>query len=377
MVEMMKKKLSQLRRHSPMWLVFLALGAALTGLGFGLFNYWDDWQEDRFEADREQELEEMLQEEPSLLKIGFVTDWEYGTRKRLKHKLTNQAPLELEKAVAYMNTVFYPDIVIGGGDYVESSGVKLLTARRQLELVNNIFKKLEAPRLYAVGNHDVRSLSIEEVKEVLGLSETHIYQDIGDWRLIVMDTNYDPKTDIHRTMKSYVTGYVNKEELAWLSEALKTDRPVLVFSHHSPLPVPSTTGRTYIKNIENAPQVRKVLESAGNVVAVISGHNPTSYYEERNGIHYFVVDTMVNEAALGAFATIEAKYLSKRRHAELYFFHHGMRETRLLVDRTLGENEFDLIQKFSREFMAQEEASEIEGVEADEIDVGGMDESIQ
>src|SRR3990167_9377668 len=63
-------------------------------------------------------------EKISVLKIGFVSDSEHGSRKRLKHKLPIQGVPELEKVVAYYNEVFHPDIVIGGGDYIESSSTK-------------------------------------------------------------------------------------------------------------------------------------------------------------------------------------------------------------------------------------------------------------
>lgn len=256
--------------------------------------------------------------ETSLLKIGFINDWEYGTRKRLGHKLTNQAPMELGQAVEYLNTVFRPDIVIGGGDYVESSGVKPERAKEQLALVDKIFQKLTAPRLYALGNHDMRVLTKAEVREILGIEENHAVRDIGDWRIIVLDTNFNKSDGSDRNTKAYAAGFVSESELGWLREALQTNRPVMVFSHHSPVASPNLEG-VFAVNIENAPAVREVLESRGNVAAVISGHSPYGYYEERNGIHYFVVDTLVNENALGTFATVEARYARETGDADILF----------------------------------------------------------
>ncbi len=291
--------------------------------------------------------EETVVTAPSILKIGFVTDWEYGYRKRMKHKLTLQSLPALEAAVTYLNDEYHPDIVIGGGDYIESTLVKPERAKEQLAQVNAVFRKLSAPRLYALGNHDMRSLSKADVREVLGLEENHTFRDIGDWRLVVLDTNFN-EDGSDREAKQYVSGFVSESELAWLASVLRTDRPVLVFSHHSPVMSPSSGG-TFAVNIQNAASVRAVLEAAGNVVGVVSGHSPYGYAEERNGIHYFVVDTLVNEPALGTFATLDLRYAPGTREAEILFRRVGGNQRSFqMVDRKLGtsENEWDSLPEF-------------------------------
>ncbi|MBI2439622.1 MAG: metallophosphoesterase [Candidatus Moranbacteria bacterium] len=245
---------------------------------------------------------------PTLFKIGFVNDWEYDERKRMKHKLTNRAPVELRTAVDFLNKEFQPDVVVGGGDYIESSNVKKEKAKRYLREINTIFRDIQAERFYALGNHDMRSLTKSEVREILGMEENHIMRDIGDWRIIVLDTNFNKEDDSDRAEKNYVVGYVARSELEWLRKNLDTDRPVIVFSHHAPVSFIGEKGQL-VQNILNEESVRTVLEERGNVVAVVSGHSPLSYHERRNGIHYFIVDTLVNEPALGSFATIELTYM--------------------------------------------------------------------
>ncbi|MBP9751742.1 MAG: metallophosphoesterase [Candidatus Moranbacteria bacterium] len=280
---------------------------------------------------------------PTFLKIGFVNDWEYGSRKRVNHKLTSQASVELRKAVDYLNNEFKPDLVVGGGDYIESSAVKKEKAKDQLREVNDIFKTLAAPRLYALGNHDMRSLTKAEVREILEMPDNHAVSDMGDWRIVVLDTNFNKEDGSDRSEKSYVTGYVSGAELSWLRQALDTDRPVIVFSHHSPLSVPDIAGTSWVRNITNEEALRSILEERGNVVAVVSGHNPRNYYEERNGIHYFVVDTLVNEPALGSFTTIELSYLRSDRYAEMVLEQHGIRPDQHIVDWQYEEKERDIL----------------------------------
>lgn len=275
---------------------------------------------------------------PSSLKIGFITDCEYGYRQRMKHKLTLQSLPALETAVTYLNDIYHPDIVVGGGDYIESTGVKPERAKEQLSKVNAVFQKLLAPRLYALGNHDLRSLMKADVREIFGIDENHTFRDIGDWRLIVLDTNFN-EDGSDRGAKQYVTGFVSEAELAWLSSVLRTERPVLIFSHHSPVMSPNVDG-IFAINIMNAAVVRRVLEESGNVVGVISGHSPYGYAEERNGIHYFVVDTLANEPVLGTFATLDLRYAKETKEAEILFRRVGGNQRSFqIVDRKLGEKD--------------------------------------
>lgn len=302
-------------------------------------------------------------EAASVLKIGFTNDWEYGPRKRLKHKLTGQGITELQKAVDFFNTEYKPDLVIGGGDYIESSAIKKENAKRQLTEINEVFKKVQAPRLYALGNHDLRSLTKAEVREILEMPENHSFKDMGDWRIVVLDTNFNKEDESDRSEKNYVTGYVSKAELEWLRSVLDTDRPVMIFSHHSPISPPRVDGLTWIINITNDVAVRDVLEERGNVVAVISGHNPQSYYEERNGIHYVVVDTLVNESALGSFATITLEYLKSKKYAEVTLNQKGAEPQQYSFDWHFGEKEEDLLPEVKS---ASPEESEKQMIEEEE-----------
>lgn len=233
------------------------------------------------------------------LKIGFVTDWEYGSEKKYTHKYPRKAEKYLERAVNFYNSDFDPDLVVGGGDYVVSSSRNKKKVRRQLQKINKIFQSLDAPRLYCIGNHDVRTISSEaEVGRILGIDYTHSVTDIGGVRIITLDTNHrDSSKGKYKT-----TGRVSDEELDWLEDQLETELPVIVFSHHSPIQTPE--GKKWRTNIISAFQVRNVLEKYGNVVAVFSGHHAINYSEEVNGITYFIINNLTDIKALGSYAAI-------------------------------------------------------------------------
>lgn len=273
-------------------------------------------------------------EEPIRLKVGFSPDWEYGSRKRLAHKLTNQAPVELEKVVRYFNEEFHPDVVVGGGDYVESSGVKLEKAKQQLREVNDIFKRLDAPRIYALGNHDMRALSKEEVMEILEIDSSHSLTDFADFRIVVFDTNFNKADDSPRSRQQYAEGYVSARELRWLEAAITTDRPTLVFSHHSPITA-YNVDNVLVRNIVNEEAVRAVIERHSNVIAVISGHTPRPQHESVNGVDYLIGDTLVNEEGLGAFAAISLEYFPRSSRTTMRFEHFGRRSGVYEIDKHL------------------------------------------
>lgn len=239
-----------------------------------------------------------VQARAETLKIGFVTDWEYGNKGKYTHKYPRRAIKYLNAAVDHFNVVFQPDLVVGGGDYILGSGVSKKTAERQLRSINGIFKRTNAPRLYCIGNHDLLQLSKEGVKKNLGIDYVHSATDIEGLRIITMDTN----NLLPGQKKYHTTGMVSGEELAWLNGQLNTDLPVIVFSHHSPIETPQ--GKSWRTNILNASEVRSTLEKYGNVVAVFSGHHAVNYQTEENGIKYIIINNLTDEKARGTYADI-------------------------------------------------------------------------
>ena len=329
-VDLKEKNIESKNKKAKVILAFIITIVILTLIFFSVLF---------FSFNKKQNSLKEIQKQTSLLKIGFLTDWEYGTRRLLGDKMTRKSPSELSKAVFYLNEEFHPNIVIGGGDYIESSAVKPERAREQLEEINEIFSLIKVPRLYAFGNHDLRSLSKVEIKEILGIQESHAIRDIGDWRIIIFDTNFTLEGE-DRNAENYVIGGVNQNELNWLREALKTDKPVLVFSHHSPAASVSNGNRIVI-NMTNDKEVRTILEEAGNVAAVFSGHTPNSYFERLNGINYFICDTLVNINALGSFATIEVEYIQEDRIAKITFKQLGNDKHEYYAEWKYGERAED------------------------------------
>lgn len=256
------------------------------------------------------------------LKIGFVTDFEYANRKKIGNKLPKQAIPELEKIANYFNNEFKPDIVIEGGDMIESSTThKLSSKESRFREINEAFLKIQARKEYVLGNHDLRALSKEQFRRFAGMEDNHKYFDLNGWRFVIMDTNFDEKgQDMGPTF--YAGSYVSENETKWLEEAINTEKPTIIFSHHPFLPLEK-------KNLINADEVISVLEKRENVIMTVSGHDPSFYFNEQNGTAYLVVDNIANEDSVGSFATFETEYNKYTEEAKIKMEHYGpTRETR-------------------------------------------------
>ena len=234
-----------------------------------------------------------------LLKIGFVTDWEYHERDYAT-KLSTKAPEFLNDAVEGINNKS-PHLTIGGGDYVESTKLSSSKTKKMLKSINKTFRKIKTgKRYYLTGNHDLRSLRKSEYMKALGINYLHKVVDIRGFRIILLDTNFK-EGGSHRSDESYVEGYVSDAELKWLENNIaQSNSPVIIFSHHSP---GRPNGR---RDIKNSPAVRSVIENSGKVVAVISGHNPDQWTKTYSSVRYYVVNNLVNPKAKRTYAFIKA-----------------------------------------------------------------------
>lgn len=284
-----------------------------------------------------------IREAETSLRFGAIGDFEYGTRKKVGNKLVSLASSELEKVVNYYNAEWHPVFVVEMGDMVESSGVKQTKALDQFRFIDSVFRKVNARTEYVLGNHDLRSLSKEEVRGILGLSDNHRFFDEGEWRFVIMDTNFDRKSDgAPRGPHHYVSGFVPESEFVWLEQVLDTDRPIILISHH-----PLYAGG---KLTDNYKEVIEFLDRYPNIVLAISGHDPSFRFLEKNGIFHLTVDNLANIDSVGSFATLDARYNPLTKKARVLIEHYGpTRETKEAVRVISGKRPWwvNALERFS------------------------------
>lgn len=305
---LLRLKLSQtshwVRKHRKrIALVGIVFIIATTSIAFGIWRFIQAKQQSIAGAE-------------SVFRFGAIGDFEYGTRVNVGNKLTRQSRQELEKVISFYNNEYRPTFVIELGDMVESSGMKPEATKKQFRDINAVFQTVNARTEYVLGNHDLRALSKEEVRSVLGLADNHRVFDEGDWRFVIMDTNFNKENGGgDMGPDHYSAGYVSEKEIQWLEEAITTDRPTIVFSHH-----PISPGR---KNTQNYEEIRALFNQHQNVVLSISGHEPSFRFSEENGIHYLVVDNLANMDSLGSFATLDAYYNPLTKETRVLIEHYG------------------------------------------------------
>lgn len=280
-----------------------------------------------FERQLETARKRIAQSETSI-RFGAIGDFEYGTRNKVGNKLTSLARPELEKVVRFYNEEWRPAFVVELGDMIESSGVKRAKAFQQFQDIDAVFQSLDARTEYVFGNHDLRSLSKSEVKTALRLEDSHRYFDEGAWRFVIADTNFDKERDgAPMGPHHFVHGFVPESEYVWLEQAIDTDRPVIVFTHHPPIP-----GE---KNLRNFEEFRTFLARFPNVVLTVSGHDPSFKFYEANGFASLVVDNLANRDSLGSFATLDARYNPLTKKARILVEHYGPTRRSITIDKTL------------------------------------------
>ncbi len=286
----------------------------------------------------------MIRDAETVLRFGAIGDFEYGTRINVGNKLTSRTRGELEKVISFYNNDYHPAFVIELGDMIESSGLSPEKAKKQFRDIDAVFQTVNARREYVLGNHDLRSLSKAEGREILSLDDNHRYFDEGDWRFVIMDSNFDEDTDdTDRELHHTASGYISSNEYTWLETALATDRPTIVFSHHPIIP-----GK---KNVHEYEKVRSFLERYPNIVLSISGHHPSFRFSEEDGIHYLVVDNLANRDSIGSFATLDAHYNPLTKEARVLIEHYGPTRRTVEAKKVISTNRpwwIDTLDQFNR-----------------------------
>lgn len=187
-----------------------------------------------------------------------------------------------------------------------------------------IYDELEAPRYFALGNHDfsVADARKPEVPGKLGMKRGYYDFTHGNWRFIVLDGNdvgmiasvegtdaYKQADAVYQALKEQDlpnaqtwNGAVGTAQLEWLkktlTDATEAGQKALVFCHFPVYPANA-------HNLWNDQEVVRVVESFECVAAYINGHNHAGNYGVKDGIHYLTLQGMVETPDTSAYAVIE------------------------------------------------------------------------
>jgi len=181
---------------------------------------------------------------------------------------------------------FQPDFIVHLGDLIEGTGDPDYVGLSGINLVKKELLKNNVPIFWVVGNHDLRSVSKDQFREVLGMDSLSYVRDWDGYRFIFLDANFNPNNRENDFIgEGYLPGFIHPEDMNWLEERLKTNKRVFVFMHQSAMDNMDTEVDLK-QSIFNARELRNILEKY-NAEAIFNGHIEVLHFMEKNGVEYY------------------------------------------------------------------------------------------
>jgi predicted phosphodiesterase len=226
-------------------------------------------------------------------RFGIVTDSHYADADTIGSRFYRHSLDKLTECVELMNTQKV-DFLIELGDFKDQDNpaVEQRTIS-YLQAVEKIFQQFNGPTYHVLGNHDEDSISKKQFLtnvENTNVSSGRSYYsfDLHGLHFVVLDANYKADgTDYDHGNFDWTDTNIPTAELNWLGNDLATARgPVIVFIHQ----LLDGATNTYVNN---AKDVRQILEQSGKVLAVFQGHHHPGSYSRIEGIHYYTLKALV------------------------------------------------------------------------------------
>ena len=240
-------------------------------------------------------------------RFGIVTDCHYADAEPAGTRFYRESLDKLRECVALMNAEKV-DFLIELGDFKDQNRPPVeQQTLLYLQAVERVFQDFNGPTYHVLGNHDLDSISKSQFLD--GIENTDIdpkrsyYSfDLNALHFVVLDANYTTDgSDYDHGNFDWTDANIPSTELAWLEQDLaRAPGSVVVFTHQ----LLDGVGSVYINN---AADVRHLLQSSGKVLAVFQGHHHSGSYRNIAGIHYYTLKALVEGSSLdnNAYAVTE------------------------------------------------------------------------
>lgn len=220
------------------------------------------------------------------IRIGLVTDLHYADKPPAGTRHYRETPAKLAEAAKQFDKE-KPDLVVELGDLIDSADA-LDVEQGYLKRIVKDFRATPGPHHFVLGNHCVSALTKPEYLEIVGRKASFYSFDTNGVHFIVLDACFRSDGQPYgRKNFDWTDANIPTGEVEWLQADLKQTAHKTVVFIHQRLDVKPPLG------IKNAPEVRKVLEKSGKVLAVLQGHDHKGGYQEIGGIHYMTLAAMV------------------------------------------------------------------------------------
>ena len=227
--------------------------------------------------------------------FGLVTDVHYADAPTRGSRHYRDSLAKLDQAIAALNRRKV-DFVVELGDFIDA-GPSKAEEIEHLRTIDKRYQRFDGPRYYVLGNHCVSKLTKDEFLAHSGarFKKSFYSFDVGPFHFVVLDANF------RRDGTPYAAGnfnwtdtWIHPPQQKWLADDLERagTKKTFLFLHQN------LHDETDAHGVKNAPQVRRVVEQAGNVVAVFQGHMHSGGYAQIGGVHYCTLKAMVEGATL-------------------------------------------------------------------------------
>jgi alkaline phosphatase len=222
----------------------------------------------------------------SSVRVGLVTDLHYADKPSAGTRHYREIITKLNEAAQQWDKD-RPAFVVELGDFIDAAD-SVDVELGYLKTINRQFAAVHKDRHYVLGNHCVDTLTKSEFLDTVEQPKSYYSFDRGPAHFVVLDACFRSDGQPYgRKNSQWTDANIPPEELEWLEADLKTtQKPTIVFAHQR-LDVSNSHG------VKNAPQVRSVLEAAGNVRAVFQGHSHANDLKTIQDIHYCTLVAMV------------------------------------------------------------------------------------
>ncbi len=228
--------------------------------------------------------------------FGIVTDAHFADTAPRGSRHYGESGAKMTECVKLMNDKKV-DFLVELGDFKDQGNpVSEKDTFKYLEAIEQIFRQFKGPRYHVLGNHDVDSISKKQFLarvENTGISRLSKYYsfDSNDLHFVVLDANYKADgSDYDHGNFNWTDTNIPRNEIDWLKNDLgASSKPVIVFAHQQ------LDGKGS-HCVNNAAEVRQILQESDRVLAVFQGHNHSGHYSHIENTHYYTLKAMIEGA---------------------------------------------------------------------------------
>jgi len=231
-----------------------------------------------------------------VVRFGMISDVHYADNDPAGTRFYRQSLAKVKEFTDLMNQEKV-DFVIELGDFKDQNPVpNEANTLKYLTTIESIFRQFNGPTYHVLGNHDMDGISKEQflsrvVNTEIATTKSYYSFDRDGFHFVVLDGNFTKEgVEYDHGNFSWDDAFISPNQTNWLKGDLKSNQlPVLVFIHQM-----LDESKDAKQAVQNAAEVREILEQSENVLCVFQGHVHEERYNLINEIHYCSVNAVVD-----------------------------------------------------------------------------------